>query len=99
MYIVVEVSRCHFSVLLIVNCEQIRNVRYPRNNSGSCPDENSLCIAIDYCKSALQSIKKGKNPVICGWTSNVPFVCCPDDTKISAKQDKKISRLSPKGKN
>lgn len=86
----------YFSFFLQFNLCKTQSVRYPRLNVDSCP-HNFHCVTISSCNAALQNIKKGKNPTVCGWTSEVPLVCCPDDSGISPKHRKTISHLSPKG--
>ncbi|GFT38795.1 uncharacterized protein NPIL_238701 [Nephila pilipes] len=81
----------------------VSSIRFPTQRRIACPSDNDLCIEITSCPVALTGFRAGKQPKICGWTKEVPRVCCPQDNKrIDDPPDvqnkgRKISSISPKG--
>ncbi|CAL1274368.1 unnamed protein product [Larinioides sclopetarius] len=62
--------------VLVVNGQSLSFETQTRNN---CP-KGFRCEVIKICPSIWNLYREGKSPQICGWTNEVPLVCCPSNT-------------------
>ncbi|RZF41610.1 hypothetical protein LSTR_LSTR000324 [Laodelphax striatellus] len=62
--------------LTLVSCNQFFGVFSQQYEDDPCPADQ--CVPVSLCSSALEEIKKGIHPKLCGFKDDDPLTCCEE---------------------